>query len=234
MKKGKNGQASLVAVVLLLILVMVLVVIGVVILIVNPSILGLVATPAPVEQLQPQIITIQTTTPAQPLCTYPYTQVGNTCCLDKNFNGICDSDEIVKENIPYCSYPYLKQGTSCCLDENDNGRCDDEDYRHNHDYYDNRFSSSYLDFPFDLRGVSIRSDEIEMTISNQGDYDYIIKSIEIDGCDTIDTNRIIYENQNSDFTIHCDSDIANRDVTIDYKNRNGDSERSSGGRIRKD
>jgi len=37
--------------------------------------------------------------PEQPLCSSPYIQVGNSCCLDENSNSICDSDEV---QGPYC------------------------------------------------------------------------------------------------------------------------------------
>jgi len=98
MLKGKRGQASLIAVIILLILIMFVVIVAVAVLILRPDILSI--SQSQPQQTQPQIIikTIQQT-PSQPLCTYPYTQVGNTCCLDKNFNGICDSDEIQKQNI---------------------------------------------------------------------------------------------------------------------------------------
>ncbi|MCX6695024.1 MAG: hypothetical protein NTU61_01845 [Candidatus Altiarchaeota archaeon] len=34
-----------------------------------------------------------TTTVTTPFCRPPYMQIGNECCLDRNRNGICDSDE---------------------------------------------------------------------------------------------------------------------------------------------
>lgn len=228
MKKGKSGQASLIAVILLLILIMVFVVIALVILLVNPNIIGL----GQPEQAPIIIKTIQQT-PSQPLCTYPYTQVGNTCCLDKNYNGICDSDEVQRENIQYCSYPYMRDGTACCLDENDNRICDQDEFHH-HSYSHNVVGSSYLNSPFDLSDIDIRSTEIWMRISNIGDYDYIIKSIDIEGCDKIHQDRIIYEGDDYDFTIPCSSDISDRDVTIEYKRSGSDSIRTSGGRIRED
>jgi len=233
MKKGKRGQASLIVVILLLILIMVLVVIAVVILLVNPNILGL----GQVQPTQSQIIirTIQETPsqPSQPVCIYPYTLVGYTCCLDKNFNGICDSDEIQRQNIQYCSRPYIRDGTACCIDENDNNICDIYEY-HSHSYSHNTIDSSYLDSPFDLSSLNIRTSEISIRISNIGDYDYIIKSIDIDGCDTIHPDKIIYEGDNQDFTIPCSSSNSDRDVTIEYKRSGSDTTRTSSGRIRKD
>ena len=231
MKKGKRGQASLIVVILLLILIMVLVVIGIVILLVNPNIIGLGKTEQ--KETQPTIIikTIQET-PSQPLCNYPYTRVGNACCLDKNFNGICDSDEIVKQNIQYCSRPYIRDGTACCLDDNRNGICDQYEY-HYHSYSHNVVDSSYLDSPFDLSDIRISSSEIWMRISNIGDYDYIIRSIDIEGCDIVHPDKMIYEGDDQTFTISCSSDVSDRDVTIEYKRSSSDTIRSSGGRIRR-
>ena len=230
MKKGKRGQASLIVAILLLILIMVVVVIAVIVLVLRPDIFG-IGQPQPT---QPQIVirTIQES-PNKPLCNYPYTQVGNTCCLDKNLNGICDSDEIVKEKQTYCYSPYIREGTSCCLDDNDNGICDQDEYNHHYTSH-NTDDSSYLNSPFDIYDIDVSSSEIWIRIENTGDYDYIINSIEIEGCDTIHPDKMIYEGDDKAFTISCSSDISDRDVNIEYKRSGSDTIRTSGGRIRKD
>lgn len=71
-------------------------------------------------QKQPQIV-----------CNKPYILVGNSCCLDKNSNSACDSDEskeeVVKETKPICNKPYIQVGATCCLDKNDNKVCDNDE-----------------------------------------------------------------------------------------------------------
>ena len=63
------------------------------------------------------------------VCNKPYILVGNSCCLDKNNNNICDKDEAVenKEEELTCSSPYIKVGNNCCLDKNDNNICDEDE-----------------------------------------------------------------------------------------------------------
>ena len=63
----------------------------------------------------------------QVTCNKPYTLVGNSCCLDKNDNKICDKDEETAKNEVVCSPPYIKVGTNCCLDKNNNKICDNEE-----------------------------------------------------------------------------------------------------------
>jgi len=65
----------------------------------------------------------------QTVCNKPYILVGNDCCLDKNDNSICDSDESEesKEQKPICNRPYIQVGGSCCLDKNDNKICDKDE-----------------------------------------------------------------------------------------------------------
>ena len=65
----------------------------------------------------------------QVVCNKPYILVGNSCCLDKNNNNICDNDEkteITKEEN-LCSSPYIKVGNNCCLDKNENKICDNDE-----------------------------------------------------------------------------------------------------------
>ena len=40
---------------------------------------------------------LQTQTEETLTCNTPYIKVGNSCCLDKNFNNICDKDELTKQ-----------------------------------------------------------------------------------------------------------------------------------------
>ena len=65
----------------------------------------------------------------QVVCNKPYTLVGNSCCLDKNDNKICDNDETInsKNEEINCNLPYIKVGTNCCLDKNNNKICDNEE-----------------------------------------------------------------------------------------------------------
>ena len=65
----------------------------------------------------------------QTVCNKPYILVGNSCCLDKNNNNVCDNDEVkekTKEELT-CNSPYIKVGNNCCLDKNNNGICDSDE-----------------------------------------------------------------------------------------------------------
>jgi hypothetical protein len=144
MKKGKNGQASIIIAVLLLVIILVIIVVAIVIILMNPNFINFQ------QKEQSPIVIIKTIqeTPTQPTCMYPYRQIGNTCCIDNDGNGICDSDEIKKQSIPSCSRPYIRDGTSCCLDDNDNNLCDM--YEHHYArYYDDKYDSRY--FRYDSR-----------------------------------------------------------------------------------
>jgi len=71
--------------------------------------------------------------PKQPTCNKPYILVGNDCCLDKDDNSICDTDELIeKENAkeetkPICNTPYIQVGAECCLDKDNNKICDKDE-----------------------------------------------------------------------------------------------------------
>lgn len=61
-------------------------------------------------------------------CNKPYIRFGTSCCLDSNSNGVCDNDEVKKEDTSLkCEKPYLKFGSSCCLDKDDNKICDKDE-----------------------------------------------------------------------------------------------------------
>lgn len=144
MKKGKSGQASVIVSVILLVLILVIVVTALVIILMNPNFINFQE-----KEETPTIIikTIQET-PAQPVCNYPYRQIGNTCCIDNDYNFICDSDEIKKQYTPSCSYPYMRDGSNCCLDDDDNDVCDMYEYhyvRYHHDRYNRRGCHRYYD-----------------------------------------------------------------------------------------
>lgn len=53
-----------------------------------------------------------------PRCDEPYMMLGQKCCLDKNGDKICDSDQVI------CEPPYIPVGKECCLDGDSNGICD--------------------------------------------------------------------------------------------------------------
>ena len=140
MKKGKRAQASIIVSVILLVLILVIVVIALVVILMKPDLFNFQEK----EQTPTVIIKTIQQAPAQPVCNYPYRQIGNTCCTDNDMNNICDSDEVKKQNTPSCSYRYIREGDSCCLDDDDNGLCDRYEYhysRYNYRYdirYDNR------------------------------------------------------------------------------------------------
>jgi len=85
------------------------------------------------------------------VCNSPYILVGQECCLDKDGNSICDTDEIVDqitnqeleqdiepviEIVPniseksddiICNKPYMRIKDDCCLDKDDNSICDNDE-----------------------------------------------------------------------------------------------------------
>ena len=75
-----------------------------------------------------------------PTCDKPYIKVGAQCCLDQNYNKVCDKDESAIAATPpnetpkatapaavVCNKPYLLVGTACCLDKNGNSICDSDE-----------------------------------------------------------------------------------------------------------
>src|SRR3989344_1272634 len=154
------------------------------------------------------------------ICNAPYMQVGSSCCLDANFNRVCDSDE--QPVIPiypiydynnydddFCSYPFTRIGSSCCIDDNNNNICDYQD-----DDYD---ESAHLNSPFSLYDYDIANDEIELTIRNRGSQTVTITHIEIDDCDDNTRDATLERNERERFTFDCDSDNRfDRDIRIEY------------------
>src|SRR3989344_4292651 len=117
-------------------------------------------------------------------CIYPYIKVGNECCLDKSFNGICDRDEQIKETTPSCTYPYIKINTECCLDDNNNGICDKNDIGRT------RIRSSDIDSPFDINSIDIEKNEFnfDCDFNSRVNSDIEIEYIKIIGNETLTAN----------------------------------------------
>ena len=160
-------------------------------------------------------------------CQITYIQFGMTCCLDSNYNKICDSDEIKKEKeISTCYPPYIEDGTSCCLDDDYNGKCDKREKRE-------KIETGDLDSPFSLRDVEFFRDSIELEIKNKDDEDLIIKRIDISGCDEEDFDKTIESGDTETFEIDCDDarDDRERDVDINYKKVGGNETLSSDGYV---
>jgi len=68
-------------------------------------------------------------------CSSPYIKVGIECCLDLNYNSVCDKDENYR--ITVCSSPYIEKNGVCCPDMNSNKICDNEEIRYDF-MYDSR------------------------------------------------------------------------------------------------
>ncbi len=148
MKKGKRAQAYMIVSVILLVLILIIIVIALMAILMNPSFINLQQK----EETPAVIIKTIQQTPAQPMCSYPYRQIGNTCCIDNDMNNICDSDEIKKTYTLSCLYPYIRDGSSCCLDNNDNGVCDMYEYHYVRYHYYKSDSRYFRDnFRYDIR-----------------------------------------------------------------------------------
>ncbi|MBR9705111.1 hypothetical protein GOV12_06880 [Candidatus Pacearchaeota archaeon] len=169
------------------------------------------------------------------LCNAPYMEFANTCCLDKNYNQVCDNDEKIeeeKEKVLDCTRPYIKKGNTCCLDEDRNRVCDKDDYYYNNRDRD-RFSSS-LDSPLDITDVDVDGDDLEIEIENEDDEDVTILKIEVDDCDDIEPNKIIKSDDDKTFDLDCDDfpKYIDSDVEVTYTVGNSTEEETSDGRIR--
>lgn len=163
-------------------------------------------------------------------CPSPYIKVGGNCCLDQNYNAICDNDEAKKktEVIAECSYPYLKIGSECCLDDDRDGTCD----RYERDYNDGTIDEDgYLKFPFSMTDVDFFRDEIVIEIKNKDDEDYTIKSIDISGCDEEDDfDTLIPEGKRKEFSIDCEDarDRSSRSVEVFFEDSKGKEDSVTG------
>lgn len=104
----------------------------------------LINSKEPIQQQSIILIKTIAETP-KPNCVYPNLQIGNTCCLDNNRNGVCDNEETTIAGKTSCSMGYIKEGYSCCLDDNDNGLCDIYEhhyYRYYNDFCDDSHNNS--------------------------------------------------------------------------------------------
>jgi hypothetical protein len=168
-------------------------------------------------------------------CPAPYMKFGDTCCLDSNYNKICDNDEkstITKtENL--CERPYIQKGTSCCLDSDSNNYCDIDEYNTN----DQRYTDlSYdIDSPFDIDSLRIYSDEVSFQLNNDESYDVIIKKVKVDDCDSESYDATITSGDDKRITLDCDfSSSVDIDVEIDYIKVGTNETLTSEGRIEAD
>lgn len=59
-------------------------------------------------------------------CSDPYSNLNGICCLDADYNGVCDAFE-EDEPEPECPGNQVKIGMICCLDANKNDICDDSE-----------------------------------------------------------------------------------------------------------
>lgn len=165
-------------------------------------------------------------------CNKPYIPIGTSCCLDTNYNNICDNDEVVREikdtEKNLCDYPYRDIGSKCCIDDDRNGRCDYEDDRDDRRDIDEDASISR---PFSISDFDIERDEITLWIKNRGGETVIIKSIEIEDCDDFDEDVILEENEKERFDFDCDRDNRfDRDIRVTYIEEGSDDEKTARGK----
>ncbi|MBS3093187.1 hypothetical protein J4456_01250 [Candidatus Pacearchaeota archaeon] len=209
MFKRKNAQLSVVIAVVLIVIVLIIAAIAITFLITKPSLIG-----SPYEDddsdFEEEYEDIEI------LCSQPYMRLGIGCCLDINYNKICDQDEVKKEDIDYCDYPLEKIGSKCCRDDNSNNRCDidERDFDNDRDYDEDVDISG----PFSIYDYDIDRDEITLGLRNKGDETIIIESIEIEDCEELDDETILDPNERESFDFDCDRDDRfDRDIRIEYR-----------------
>jgi hypothetical protein len=209
----KKAQGSVTAAVVLVMISMVLLTIIITIILIRPQLLDL-NKPQP-QVYQNNIKEDDTSEENKLKCNPPYLKVGYECCLDSNYNYICDRDEAQKqvyEPFLTCESPYIKVGTECCIDDDRNGRCDYDDEENCRERTD-----ADIDSPFYLSDYDIYSDEITLYIKNDGSSAVTIKSIEIDDCDDLSPDYVLEKDKKKRFTFDCDKDYNfDRDITIEY------------------
>ncbi|MFA5855951.1 MAG: hypothetical protein WC867_01225 [Candidatus Pacearchaeota archaeon] len=231
----KKAQSSVIVAVVLVIISLILITVILTVILVKPSLLDYNK-----NYPQEQKIVVEKSNDynnnRQPICYPPYRTFGLSCCLDSNYNGICDNDEIPKQtdNIEYCELPYIKIGTSCCLDDNRNGRCDLNDYgRYDDEYYERE--SAYLNSPFFLYDYSVGTDRITLYIKNEASETITLVDLEIDDCEKIDSGDTLAKNEKKRFSFDCDRDYNfDRDITITYQKEGSNGTRTSSGNIERD
>lgn len=223
----RRAQSSVIVAAVLVILCIAMVLLSIIWLLLKPE-MKLSTQPQPIQE--EKTVYTEKTNNNEITCPAPYINIGNACCLDSDYNRICDKDEeSQKQNNqnyePICEYPYIRIDTQCCLDSNHNGRCDyDDSYNRNYNYndryndnYNNDRFDAHLNSPFSLYDYGINSDEITLWIKNKESYIVIIKSIEIDDCENKDTDTPLEKNDKEKFDFSCDRDYNfDRDITIEY------------------
>jgi hypothetical protein len=231
----KKAQSSVIVAVVLVIISLILITVILTVILIKPSLLDY-------NKNYEQKIVVEKpkdydNNNRQPLCYPPYRVFGLSCCLDSNYNGICDNDEKPKQTeiVEYCELPYIKVGSSCCLDDNRNGRCDLNDYGR---YYENDYYTSdnaYLNSPFYLYDYSVGSDRITLYIKNIASETITLVDLEIDDCEKIDSGDTLAKNEKKRFSFDCDRDYNfDRDITITYQKEGSNETRTSSGNIERD
>lgn len=208
----KNAQLSVAIAVILIVIVLILAAIAITILISNPKLIGY-------TQYDSKDSDDSNNEEARITCDAPYIRLGLGCCLDLNYNKVCDNDETKKEErkeINYCDYPLEKIGTKCCRDDNSNSRCDidERDFDNDRDYDEDVDISG----PFSVYDYDIDRDEITLRLRNKGDETITIESIEIEDCDEFDDETVLEPNERESFDFDCDRDDRfDRDIRIEYR-----------------
>jgi hypothetical protein len=235
----KKAQVS-VAAVILVVLIMVIVAVIVGMLIIRYNLFSGYAVIQPSSQNQQKTTEIEevTSTSNEIICPSPYMRIQDSCCLDENYNKICDSDEEkIKETEMTCEYPYMKKGTTCCADYDRNRICDDEEN------YGDRTStrravdvSGSLDSPFDITDLEIYRDEISIEVKNEGDEDVIIKNFDVEDCDNENFNKQIDSGDRKTFNLDCDFGTGRitSDIEVEYTTVGGNETLTAEGRIKGD
>lgn len=229
MKKGKKAQGSIVAIVIIIIILIILIALLAMFLI-NPGIFSIGTTGSAVK------------TTGNLVCNSPYIQVGNSCCLDQNYNSICDKDETsttspttvtITPTTPEvtCSLPYIKRNNACCLDEDGNGICDKDELSSSGSIYRTRRAS--IDDPFHISNIELIRDTISFRLKNDGDKDIIVKLIDIDDCGSDNFERQLDAGERKTFDVDCDDRLTHidSDMTIRYMEVGSNVTKSSDGTI---
>ncbi|VVB78068.1 Uncharacterised protein [uncultured archaeon] len=154
-------------------------------------------------------------------CNSPYIEVGNECCLDSNYNLICDKDEAYLSQKNICDLPYIEKNGVCCPDMNYNGVCDNQEVTNDYGYGEREYkiTRSHIDSPFHLSNPELYRDSISIELRNDGDEDYMIKSIDIEHCGFESVNKVLGKDKKKTFYIDCDSSIlrrVNSDLEVRY------------------
>lgn len=231
MKSGRKSQSGVAVLAIILVLITLLIIAVIItVLLLNPNFF-----------LKTNKISIETTTDKSDktyelTCDTPYLKIGNSCCLDSNYNRICDSDEaiLLKDKKETCSSPQVMVKGACCFDENSNGICDEKDYLLNRYYSDNSVDiTGSIDSPFRLRELDADREEVSFRLENKDDKDYVIKNIDVDECDSEDFDKTIEAGEKARFSLDCDfgSGREKLDVEVTYTEQNSTQELTADGEI---